>query len=343
MRIDVFARKLHLRHTFTIARGSSDVKENIFVALSYQGITGYGEAAPNARYQETPASARHALKSLGNALACDLTTYVQTGAELGARFAGQYAAKAALDMAIMDWNGKALAAPVYRIWGLNPTDLPPTSMTIGIDEPQVVAEKTAQAAEFSALKIKLGSADDRAIIEAIRAVSNQALRVDANEGWHDREAAIREIEWLAARNVTLIEQPMPAAQHADMVWLKQRSPLPLVADEAFTEAADLPRLAEAYHGINIKLQKCGGMLPAREAMAAARVLGLKIMVGCMVESSLGIAAAAHLAANADWIDLDGHLLIVDDPFSGLDRQGDRLLPGPEAGLGVTPRNQRSPR
>jgi len=337
MNIAITRKRLHLRHRFTIARGSSDVKENIFVSLSHDGVEGLGEAAPNVRYGETPDSAAAALAGLGAALALQPEKYVEAVAELHARFPGEYAAKAALDMAIMDWNGKMLGQPVYRLWGLNPASLPPTSMTIGIDEPAVIAAKTREAGDFSVLKVKLGSADDRAIIRAIRAVSAQTLRVDANEGWTEREAAIREIEWLARQQVELIEQPMPAARAADMAWLKQRSPLPLVADEAFTGPADLPALRDCYHGVNIKLQKCGGMLVARETLAAARVLGLKIMVGCMIESSLGIAAAAHLSAGADWIDLDGHLLIADDPFSGLGLARDRLLLGAGAGLGVAPR------
>src|SRR5690606_7999185 len=182
--------------------------------------------------------------------------------------------------------------------------------------PDRVRERAREAAGFRVLKLKVGVEQDRAMVDAIRDVTDVAIRADANEGYPDRETALREIEWLAGQGVELIEQPLPAARLEDMVWLKERSPLPLIADEAYLQPEDAPALAEAYHGVNVKLVKCGGIATAREAIEIARSCNLQVMIGCTIESSLGIAAAAHLAPLADYVDLDGNLLIENDPFVG---------------------------
>jgi L-alanine-DL-glutamate epimerase-like enolase superfamily enzyme len=244
------------------------------------------------------------------------------------------AARAAVDAAVMDWTGKSVGDPLYRIFAADPAEMPPTSMTIAIGEPDRVRRRALEARDFEVLKIKLGGPADRAMVNAIREVTDAVIRGDANEGYPDRETALREIEWLAGRNVELVEQPLPADRIDDMVWLKQRSPLPLMADEAFLESADLPKVAHCYHGINIKLVKCGGTLAARDAISAARSLGLEVMLGCTIESSLGIAAAAHLAPLVDYADLDGNLLIANDPFVGHPVVEGRIRLRDAPGLGI---------
>lgn len=306
--------RVHLTHTFTIANRSSDSRDVVLVALEHDGLTGYGAAAPNPRYGEDQASVLKAFEGL--ALPGHLWAYSAFLDEVLPALNDQFAARAALDMAVMDWNGKALNVPLYRLWGLDPQDMPLTSMTIGIDTPEVVRQKTREASDYGVLKVKLGGEGDRLMIQAIREVSDQVIRVDANEGWHDRETAIREIEWLAGQGIEFVEQPMPADRFQDMVWLKARSPLPLMADESFTKSEDFPRLAEGFHGVNFKLMKGGGLQAARDTITLARIHGLRVMLGCMIEPSVSIAAAAHLGPLADYVDLDGNLLIGNDPFVG---------------------------
>lgn len=336
MKAAIHEHTLKLRHTFTIARGSRDRNRNLFLRLEHGGIVGWGEASPNQRYGETPATCRAALERLCAALPESPRAYDPLLRSLAASLDGQYAAMAALDMAVFDWLGKSLGAPLYRIWGLDPAKVPPTSLTISIDTPERVRARVLEAPDFEILKIKLGGEHDHDMIRAIREVSDQILRVDANEAWQNREQALREIEWLARKNVELVEQPMPADRWQDMAWLKARSPLPLIADEAFSMPADLLHIRDAFHGVNIKLMKCGGLLRARDAVMLARILGLKVMLGCMIESSLAIAAAAQLAPMVDYADLDGNLLIEGDPFQGHSVRAGRLHPREAPGLGVRP-------
>jgi L-alanine-DL-glutamate epimerase-like enolase superfamily enzyme len=195
-------------------------------------------------------------------------------------------------------------------------------------------EKVRQAAGFSVYKIKVGTADDRKIIEGIRAVTDKPLRADANEGWKSREEALEMITWMAERGVELIEQPLPASQLDDYRWLKERTPIPIFADESLMTTTDIPGLAGAFDGVNVKLMKCGGVQEAVRMAAVARAVGLKLMLGCMIESSLGIAAAAAVSPLFDYADLDGNLLIDNDPFRGLVLDGDRLVLSPKPGLGV---------
>lgn len=334
--------ELRLRHTFTIAHGSSDLRYNVMVRLVTDGLVAHGVAAPNPRYGETPESAMAALESLRLSLTGNLDAIDPLIRRMHGALAGEYAAKAALDMALHDRWAKTLNQPLYRLFGADPARMPPTSMTIGIDQPTVVRKKVRDAQFFKVLKVKLGGENDREMIETIRSVSQQPIRVDANEGWHQRDAALREIEWLAQQGIELIEQPMPADRHADMRWLKRRSPLPLIADEAFALPADLPRLAEGYHGVNIKLAKCGGMLAARQAIAMARALDMQTMLGCMVESSVGIAAAAHLAPLVDYVDLDGNLLVANDPFRGHPVRDGVIALSDDPGLGIQPSHLPNP-
>jgi L-alanine-DL-glutamate epimerase-like enolase superfamily enzyme len=334
MQISFSKCTLRLSHAFTLSRGSISEKQSLFVELSHDGVVGRGEGSPIPRYGETPASCLEALERMREIITESPETYVPLLRKLEHAEPTEHAARAAMDAAIMDWVGKSLGIPLYRLWGLEPAAMPLTSMTIAIDAPERVRERAKEASEFRILKLKLGGTDDHAMVDAIREVTDRPIRGDANEGYPDREAALREIEWLAGHNVELVEQPLPAERLEDMVWLKERSPLPLIADEAFLSSDDLPGLAEAYDGINIKLVKCGGTLAGREMIAVARSHDLQVMLGCTVESSLGIAAAAHLAPLVDYVDLDGNLLLANDPYDGHPVVDGRIVLRDAPGLGV---------
>ncbi len=325
--------ELHLRHTFRLARGATDSRHNVIVELEHDGIVGMGEAAPIARYDQDAASAARAAETMVPRLGD--VRFFESAATAAVK--GQPAATAAIDMALRDLAGKRLGAPLYELLGLDPRPTPPTSFTIGMDTPEVVAEKVREASGFEVLKVKMGSADDRAMLEAVRDTTDRPLRVDANEGW-TLEAALERLEWLERLGVELVEQPLPAGRLEQMRELRRRSPLPLFADESLHVAADIPRLAGAFDGINIKLMKCGGIGEALRMIAVARAHGMKIMLGCMVESSLAITAAAHLSPLVDHADLDGNLLITDDPFVGVTVERGRLVLPEGPGLGVRPRS-----
>ncbi len=334
-KLHIETRRLSLAHTWTIARNSSNYKDNVFIALEKEGITGLGEAAPNVRYGENAALTTERLRAVEPYLAgYDFFQYENLLSGLYQRITDQNCAVAAIDMALMDWLGKALKAPLYKIWGLNPADAPPTSYSIGIDRPEQMQQRVRERRDMAVFKIKLGKENDREIIEAIRAVTDRPIRVDANEGWKSRELALERIEWLATQNVQFVEQPMPGERHDDMVWLKERSPLPLMADEALHTGRDIPRIADGYHGINIKLMKSMGLVEARRMIHTARALDMRVMLGCMVESSLAISAGVHLSPLVDYVDLDGHLLLADDPASGLKLEKGCVRPSARPGLGV---------
>ena len=241
----------------------------------------------------------------------------QKGRPVYATATGQvFSAQAAIDMATHDWYGKKIGRPLHEIWSI-PADKPlRVSMTISIDSPKNSAERALDASEFKVLKVKLGSALDRENILSIRAVTDTPLWVDANEGWGNREEALEMIRWLYGQGVELVEQPLQADSREDLRWLKEKSPLPLIADESFSGIQDLPGIEAGFHGINIKLAKCGGLGPARNIIAEARKKGLLIMLGSMVQSSCGIGAACQLAPLVDFVDLDCNLLLTNDPFEG---------------------------
>jgi L-alanine-DL-glutamate epimerase-like enolase superfamily enzyme len=257
--------------------------------------------------------------------------------EVGHRLRGQFAAKSSLDIALFDWVGKKSDLPVYRLLGLDPEDTPITSFTIGIDEPGPTRQKVLEAEPFPILKIKMGLASDEMSMAAVRDVTQKRIRVDVNEGWKDKETALRKIRWLETQGVEFVEQPMPADMIEETRWLRSRVRLPIFADEAALNAQSLPPLVGAYDGVNIKLDKCGGIQEALRMIHVADSLGLKTMLGCMVASSVNITAAAHLSPLVDYADLDGNLLVSNDPYRGVTvRNGKLILPyGP--GLGVAPR------
>ena len=334
LRLEQKSIQLRLRHAWTIARGTSAGKTNVLVRLEHGGLAGLGEAAPNVRYGEDAPGVAEALAGAAPLLGDNPRALDAILDRLEAALPGHPAARAAIDIALHDWIGRRDGAPLHRLLGGDPAAAPPTSFSIGLDAVDVMQRKVAEAEPFPILKIKLGRPDDRAILEGVRAVTGKPLYVDANEGWRDKNRALEMIRWMSGMGVALVEQPLPAADLEGARWLRERSDLPILADEAALSPEDLPRLAPGYDGVNVKLQKSGGLRAARRMIAAARALGMKVMIGCMIETSLGITAAAHLAPLCDYADLDGHLLIDDDPFRGVRIENGRLLLPDRPGLGI---------
>ncbi len=333
--IEIKTKRLNLTHTWTIARNSSDYKDNVFVRLERDGIAGYGEAAPNVRYGEDAAKTTQRMNEAKAIFENhDWRHYVNVKTALDKTIIDQSCAKCALDIALMDWVGKKLNTPLYRLFGLDKSQTPRTSFSIGIDTPEVIKQKIKEAEAYPLLKIKVGKDNDAEILDAVRSVTDKPLRVDANEGWKTKEVALEKIKWLKTMGVELIEQPLPASMTEEHRWLRERVDMPIIADEAVKSAADIPMLAGAYDGINIKLMKAGGIQEALTMIQMARALGLKIMIGCMIESSVAISAAAHLSPLIDWADLDGNLLISNDPFKGVDVKEGKLVLNDKPGLGV---------
>jgi L-alanine-DL-glutamate epimerase-like enolase superfamily enzyme len=333
--IEYKSKRLELAHAWTIARNTSSFKENVFVKLEKDGIIGLGEAAHNVRYGETLESTIATIEQATPLLqSCNPLHFTEVGYAILNVGKGQTAAKAALDIALIDWLGKRYGLAYYQLLGLNPNEAPQTTFSIGIDTPEVIKQKVKEAEPYPLLKIKMGKDNDKEILQAVRSVTDKTLRVDANEGWKDKQQALRKIEWLADNGVDLIEQPMPSEMLEETAWVRERSPIPVIADEAVKQASDIPTLAQAYDGINIKIDKSGGVQEALRMIWMARSLGLKIMLGCMVSSSLSITAAAQLSPLVDFPDLDGHLLISNDPFQGVQVKDGWLILPDRPGMGV---------
>lgn len=339
MRLHSYPYTLELAHPFGIAGGTRTSTPAMMVELELDGITGYGEAAMPPYLGESQESAANFFARFDAAAVTDPFQLEEILPRIDALAPGNTAAKAALDMALHDWVGKKLRGPWHRIWGLDPARAPVTSFTIGIDTPEMVRRKTVEAAPYKILKVKLGvDADtDRKLIETIREVTATPITVDANQGWRDREEALRMSEWLAARGVVFIEQPMPKAQIDDTAWLRERSPLPLIADESVQRLADVAKARGVFDGINIKLMKCTGLREAHKMIVLARALGLKVMLGCMTETSCAISAAAQLSPLVDWADLDGALLIKNDCFDGATVVDGRVVLSNLPGIGAAKR------
>jgi L-Ala-D/L-Glu epimerase len=333
-RIAVKLFELKLRQAWGLSRGTWTTRRNCYVRIERDGVAGLGEAAPIVRYNETAESAAAFIDKARPVLERDLGDYAVRFGELDAVGPGEHAAKAALDMAILDWVGKRLKIPLWKLLGLGREKDVTTTFSIGIDEVAVMQQKVRDAGDFSVYKIKVGTADDRKIIEGIRAVTAKPLRADANEGWKTKEEALDMIDWMTGQGVELVEQPMPASRLEDYAWLKDRVKVPIFADESLVQASDLPKIAPYFHGVNIKLMKCGGVQEAVRLAGMGRALGLKLMLGCMIESSLGISAGAAIASLFDHADLDGNLLISNDPFRGVKTVKDRLVLNDRPGLGV---------
>ena len=335
MKLKFYPYELDLKHVFTVASFSRKTTPTVQVEIELDGITGYGEASMPPYLGE---SIESVTKFLGKVnldqfndpfLMEDILSHVD-GIE-----PGNHAAKAAVDIALHDLTGKIMGVPWYKIWGLNKQNTPSTSFTIGIDTAEVVKEKTLEAAgQFNVLKVKLGRDNDKEMIETIRHVSSLPIAVDVNQGWTDREYALDMIHWLNEKGIVMVEQPMPKTQIDDIAWLTQHSPLPTFADESLQRLKDVNDMKGVFSGINIKLMKCTGMHEAYKMMVLARALGMKVMIGCMTETSCAVSAASQLSPGVDFADLDGNLLISNDLYSGTKIVNGKITLNDLPGIGI---------
>jgi L-alanine-DL-glutamate epimerase-like enolase superfamily enzyme len=302
--------------------------------LEFDNIIGYGEASMPPYLGESHETATTFLSKVeltqfkSPFLMEDILAYVDQLAP------GNYAAKASVDIALHDLAGKLMKQPWYKIWGLNPARTPNTSFTIGIDKPEVVRTKVREAAPYKILKVKLGQRNDKEMIETVRSETNKPICVDINQGWTDRKMALEMSYWLKEQGVVFIEQPMSKTSIDDTAWLTQNSPLPIIADEAFQTISDFKKVQGVYSGINIKLMKCGGLRSAYAMIKMARALGMKVMIGCMTETSCAVTAAAQLSPLVDWADLDGNLLIDNDVFEGVKISDGKIILPDRPGIGI---------
>lgn len=325
---------LELRHVFTIATSSRTTTPVVLTEVEYDGMIGYGEASMPPYLGESHASATAFLQKV------DLSTYdnpfeLETILrDIDALAPGNPAAKAAVDIALHDLVGRLLKQPWYNIWGFDARKTPYTSFTIGIDTQDVVRQKTKEAAEYKVLKVKLGRDTDKMMVETIRSVTDKPITADVNQGWKDRAAALEMLHWLHEKNVVMVEQPLPKEQVDDLAWLTERSPVPIIGDEGVQRLADIKKAQGVYTGINVKLMKCTGMREAHKMIVLARSLGMKVMLGCMTETSCGISAASHLSPLVDWADLDGALLISNDLYDGTQVVDGKVTLRDRPGIGV---------
>ena len=330
-----FPYELKLRHVFTVATYSRITTPDVQVEITYDGVTGYGEASMPQYLGQTVQSVTAFLQKVDLSQFNDPFQLEDILAYVDSLSPGDTAAKAAVDIALHDLVGKLLGAPWYKIWGLNKDKAPSTTFTIGIDTADVVKQKTRECAnQFNILKVKLGRENDKEMIETIRSVTDLPIAVDINQGWKDKEKAIDEIFWLKEHGIVMVEQPMPKELRDDIAWLTEKSPLPIFADEAIQRLKDIKNVAGAYSGINIKLMKCTGMHEAWKMLNYARAIGMKVMVGCMTETSCAVSAAAQLSPAVDFADLDGNLLISNDRFKGMEVVKGKITLPDRPGIGV---------
>lgn len=328
--------ELQLKHAFTLASSSRTTTPVMLTEIEYNGITGYGEASMPPYLGETHKTAAAFLGKVNLSQFKDpfkmeeILSYVDAIAPKNA------AAKASVDIALHDLVGKLMGQPWYKIWGYNKENTPNTSFTIGIDSEEVVKEKVREASEFKILKVKLGRGNDKEMINWIRSVTDVPLCVDVNQGWKDKQEALDLIHWLKEQGIVFVEQPMPKENLDDLSWLTQKSPLPVVADESVQRLKDVMDLYGVYSGINIKLMKCTGMREAHKMINFARTVNMKVMVGCMTETSVAVSAASQLSPVVDWADLDGNLLISNDVFKGVDVVDGKITLNNQPGIGVQP-------
>lgn len=327
--------ELKLKHVFTVSSFSRSTTPDVQVRIDYDGYTGYGEASMPPYLGQTVESVCSFLKKVDLEqfpdpfCIDDILTYIDSLSD------GDSAAKAAVDIALHDLVGKIIGAPWHRMLGLNPEKTPNTTYTIGIDTDEMVKLKTREVAgQFKILKVKLGTPRDREMIRAIREVSDLPIAVDVNQGWKNKKKALDEIFWLKEQGIVMVEQPMPKEMLDANAWLTERSPLPTFADEAIQRLKDIPAIKGAYTGINIKLMKCTGMREAWKMMNYARAEGMKVMIGCMTETSCAIAAAAQLSPAVDFADLDGNLLIANDIFRGTTVVDGKITLNQLPGIGI---------
>ena len=328
---------LQLRHTFTISGFSRQTTPVVLTRLECDGLTGYGEASLPPYLGETQASVIEFLKKVDLSGFSDPTRLEEILMYVDAIAPANTAAKASVDIALHDLAGKIMGNPWHKIFGLDKKCVPDTTFTIGIDSDEVVREKTREAmGRFNILKIKVGGPDDKRMIEAIRSVTDLPLAVDANQGWKNRAEALDMILWLKEKGVVMVEQPMPKFDLDNIARLTEESPLPIFADESVQRLVDVERLKGVFSGINIKLMKCTGMHEAWKMRQLAQSLGMKVMMGCMTETSCAISAAAQLYAGMDFADLDGALLIANDCFIGATLENGKIIASDKPGIGVVP-------
>jgi len=334
MRLRFRPYTLELKHVFTIATSSRTTTPAMLTEIEYDGVVGYGEASMPPYLGESQEGAAAFLSKI-NLVKYENPFEMETILnDIDVIATGNPAAKASVDIALHDLVGKLMNQPWYNIWGFKKTTTPYTSFTIGIDKEDVVRQKTKEAAEYKILKVKLGRETDKMMIDTIRSVTDKPITVDVNQGWKDRSLALDMIHWLKERGVLLVEQPMPKEQMEDMAWLTERSPLPTFGDEAVQRLADVKKAHGVYNGINIKLMKCTGMREAHKMLTLARSLDMKVMIGCMTETSCAISAASHLAPMVEYADLDGAVLISNDAFDGTKILDGRVTLTDRPGIGV---------
>jgi L-alanine-DL-glutamate epimerase-like enolase superfamily enzyme len=325
---------LELKHVFTVATLSRTTTPVVLTEIEYDGVVGYGEASMPPYLGESQESAMAFLKRV------DLSRYANPFdlenilADIDMLAFHNTAAKAAVDIALHDLVGKLLGQPWYHIWGFDRNKAPNTTFTIGIDTADVVREKTKEALGFKILKVKLGKDNDKEMIETIRSVTDVPLTADPNQGWKDKHYALDMCYWLKEKGVQFVEQPMAKEKYDEHAWLTERSPIPILADESCQRLSDIPKIKGAYSGIVIKLMKCTGMREAQKMMNLAKAFGMKVLIGCMTETSCAISAASHLSPMCDWADLDGMLLIKNDIFSGTTVQNGKLVLSDLPGIGI---------
>jgi len=326
--------ELQLKHRFTISKFSRTSTPLMLLQLEHEGHVGYGEASMVPYMGESIQTAAAFLNKVDVNHFKYPFNYAEITAYLDTLETGQPAIKAAIDIALHDLEGKLDSKPCWQLLGSKPDLMPVTSYTIGIDTPEIFAQKVREAAGYKAIKVKLGSSDDKTLIKTVRTITDVPLYVDANQGWTDREQSLDLVYWLHEQGVQLIEQPMLKTDPDSNAWLTERSPVPILGDEAVQRLADVERAKGVYHGINIKLMKSGGMYEAQQMIAKARELNLKILIGCMSESSCATLAAAALAPQCDWADLDGPLLTSNNPFKTPEMKDGKWILSEEPGLGL---------
>lgn len=327
--------ELKLRHAFNLARSQRTTTPDVQVQIEYDGIVGYGEASMPPYLGESVDSVCNFLSKLDLAQFSDPFRIEEIHGYLDSVAPNDRAAKAAIDIALHDLTGKIMGQPWYKIWGLSPEKAPNTSYTISYDsDPAEMKAKIDECKPFKVVKVKMGVGHDKETVEALRKYSDVAICVDANQGWTDKNHALDMCKWLADQNCLFVEQPMPKEMFEETAWLRERSPLPLIADEFLQRLPDVARASQAYDGINIKLMKSTGMHEAYQMATLARAMGMKVMLGCMTETSCAVTAAAQLSPLVDWADLDGNLLIANDRFDGIKIVDGKVTIPDRPGIGV---------
>lgn len=332
--------ELKLQHAFNLAKYSRTTTPDVQVQIEFDGIIGYGEASMPPYLGESVASVTKFLSSLDLAQFTDPFRIEEIHEYMDSIAPNDRAAKASIDIALHDLVGKIMGQPWYKIWGLSPEKSPNTSFTIGIDTAEVVRKKVEETAPYKVIKVKMGLDNDKELVEIIRSITDKPICVDANQGWDDKEKALEMCFWLAERNCLFVEQPMPKEMIDETAWVRERSPLPIIADEFLQRLPDIARAKGVYDGINIKLMKSTGMHEAYKMAVQARAQDMKVMLGCMTETSCAVTAAGQLAPMVDWADLDGNLLIANDIFDGIKIvDGQVVVPADRPGIGVVPINR----